>query len=90
MARRREYSHQESLHSMLLDCIAAGAYYWFRAEGWDENTVSAFNRMKYREIVGRFQALSLPLPTSEQMYAYAAEKWPAHKLHPAPKSEPRE
>lgn len=84
MAKRTEKS-QENVATMLLECIAAGAYSWFRAEGPDENMVSAMNRMRYRQMVQRFETLNIPLPTAEEMYAYAADKWPKHKLHAAPK-----
>lgn len=85
MAKRTEKS-KESVAQLLLECIAAGAYYWLRAEGPDENMVSALNRMKYRDVIQRFQTLNIPQPTPEEMYAYAADKWPAHKLHSAPKA----
>jgi hypothetical protein len=85
MAKTKAHN-KENIHVMLSDCIAAGAWYWFRAEGQDENLVSALNRMKYREMVNRFQSLNIPLPTPEEMYAHAVEKWPAHKLHPAPQA----
>lgn len=77
---------QESITSLLLECIAAGAWYWFRAEGQDENLVSTLNRLKYRELAQRFDALNIPRPTAGEMYAYAVDKWPKHKLHPAPKA----
>lgn len=82
----RKEQGKESLQVMLLDCIAAGSWYWFRAEGDDENMVSALNRMKYRGMVERFRTLNIPLPTPEEIYAYAADKWPKHKLHAAPKA----
>lgn len=85
MAKRKDQS-KESAETLRLECLAAGAWYWFRAEGQDENMVSALNRMKYRNLVERFRTLNIPLPTPEDMYAYAAEKWPKHKLHPAPKA----
>lgn len=72
---------QENVATLLWECIAAGAYYWYRAETPDENMVSSLNRMKYREMSQRFKMLNIPLPTPEEMYGYAADKWPAHKLH---------
>ena len=83
---QRVLTSQESAAMMRLEMIAAGAYYWLRAEGQDENMVSALNRMKYRQMVERFDALNIPKPTPEEMYACAAEKWPSHKLHAAPKA----
>lgn len=83
---KRTVEVKETVETLLLDCIAAGAYYWFRAEGPYENMVSALNRMKYRELAQRFETLNLPLPTPEEMYAYASDKWPKHKLHAAPKA----
>jgi len=75
---------EENVATMLLESIAAGAYYWLRAEGPDENMVSALNRMRYRQMVERLKSLDIPLPTAEEMYAYAADRWPKHKLHAAP------
>ena len=80
---------QENVATMLLECIAAGAYYWFRAEGPDENIVNAMNRMRYRQMVERFEAMNILRPTAEEMYAYAADKWPKHKLHPMILVRPR-
>ena len=71
----------ESVHTMRLDAIAAGAYYWFRAEGPDEELVSTLNRMRYRNLIHRFEVLNIPQPTSADILAYAKDKWPAHKLH---------
>jgi len=81
---RRTKESKESLQCLLLDCIEAGAWYWFRAEGIDENLTSALNRMKYRKITDRLKSLNIPLPTPEEMYVYATDKWPTHKLHPGP------
>lgn len=85
MRRRRTETRQETMTQMFADYIAAGAWNWLRAEGDDENLVSALNRMRYRTIVQRFESLNIQPPTPADLYAAAAEKWPAHKLHPAPK-----
>jgi hypothetical protein len=84
--KRTKTTNKESLQVILMDCIAAGVWYWFRAEGDDENMASALNRMKYRGMIQRLEALNIPCPTPDEIYAYAAEKWPMHKLHPAPKA----
>ena len=72
---------EESVAIMRLEMVEAGAYFWLRAEDGDENLVSALNRLKYGRIAARFDALNIPKPLPEEMYAYAREKWPAHKLH---------
>lgn len=77
---------KETLSSLLQDCIRTGAYYWFRAEGPDENLQSALNRMQYRQMVERLNSLGIPRPTPDEIYAHAHDKWPEHKLHPAPKA----
>lgn len=74
----------ESSTEMHSACVTAGSYYWYRAEGPHENMISALNRAKYRQMVERFDAMGIPRPSAEEMYAAAASKWPKHKLHTAP------
>ena len=81
---QKSSKHEESVAVMRLEMIEAGAYFWLRAEDADENLVSALNRHKYSRIAARFDALNIPKPSAQEMYEYAEQKWPAHKLHPAP------
>ncbi len=60
---------KESAVDLIQQCASAGADYWLRAEGQDENLVSALNRAKYRQLKERLEILNVPRPTPEEMYA---------------------
>ena len=75
---------KEPAESLRMDYIMSAAFYWLRAEGPDENMVSALNRMKARGTKERLEMLNIALPTAKEIYSYAAERWPKHKLHSAP------
>ena len=71
----------ETVASLRLEYIQAAAWYWFRAEDREETMESMLNRMKAQNLHQRFANLNIPLPSPDEIYAYAADKWPAHKLH---------
>jgi hypothetical protein len=73
---------RESAAALRMDYLMAASWYWLRAEGPDENLVSSLNRMKAQDLAQRFAGLSLALPTPEETYSYAQERWPQYKLHP--------
>lgn len=72
---------KESAAGMRLDYMMAAAWYYYRAEGADEQLASALNRMQAQKLHQRFLGLGMELPTPEEIQGYAQSKWPAHKLH---------
>jgi len=78
---KRTTQHTETEAGLRLEYIMAAAWYYLKAEGRDENQASVLNRMHAQNLYQRFRALRLDVPQPAEIYAYAAEKWPAHKLH---------
>ena len=72
----------ETEAGLRLDYIMAAAWFWFRAEDAEENLVSYLNRSRARNLAQRFEVLRLTLPTPQEVYSYAQERWPEYKLHP--------
>ena len=75
MAKRIDGENTEALR---LEYLMAASYFWFRAEGNDEQLVSALYRSKAAKLK---LALNNYCPTDEQVRAYAVDRFPAHKLH---------
>lgn len=78
---KRTTTNTETRESLRLEYIMAAAWYYLRAEGPEENLTSVLCRMQAQNLHQRFQALRLELPTPAEIHAYAADRWPAHKLH---------
>jgi predicted class III extradiol MEMO1 family dioxygenase len=66
--------------------VAAGAWYWFKAETAEENLNSALMRMAYQSAVDVLKAEGVVAPAAAELYVAAASKWPVARLHPAPKA----
>jgi hypothetical protein len=79
--KRQTTKSTESAASIRSDYIQGAKYYYLRAEGWDENLVSALNRMNAEKLRQRMKTLNIAVPTAEELHAAAAESWPEHKLH---------
>lgn len=79
---KQQPTNTENEASLRLEYMIAAAWFWVRAEERDETLVSALNRTKARNLQRRFEVLHMTLPTPEEVYEYAQDRWPAHKLHP--------
>ncbi len=68
----------ETTAALRLEYLISASYYFFKAEGDDEQLHSALNRMKAQKL-----ALSLGshVPKFEEVRAFAVERFPAHKRH---------
>lgn len=81
MRPRKDTDKNETPAALRLKCALDGAWFWFRAEGQDEDLLSATHRLRYHTIKARLDMLGIEPPTAKEMYAIAADKWPAHKLY---------
>ena len=70
-----------------LEYVMTAAWYWFRAVEPGEHMTSAISRLRADQLRMKLLAYGIPEPSAEEIYRYAAEKWPAHQLHPAPAAE---
>jgi hypothetical protein len=71
----------QTIHGLRLDYFMAASYYWFRAEGDNENLVSALNRQLAEKLKPRFSGKDLP--TEQEVRQFALNRWPSHKIHGA-------
>lgn len=68
----------ESTEGLRLEYLMAAAYYWYKAEGNDEQLVCALQRVRAQNLSRKLQN---HLPTPEEVRAYAVGRFPAHRLH---------
>lgn len=78
---KRQKTVTETAASIRQDYLMAARYYYFRAEGINEDLTSVFSRINADKLLKRMQTLNIAVPTAEEIRAYAAESWPEHKLH---------
>ena len=84
MRRRAELENPAG--DMRLQYIMAAAWFYLKASSADENLVSALNRTQASQLLTDLMRHGLPIPTAQDIYAYAAERWPSFRLHPAPEA----
>jgi hypothetical protein len=78
---RRQHGATETRASLRFDYLQEAQWYFLRAEGNDENLVSVMHRIRASNLQERMDMLGVPVPTPEETYAAALEKWPEHRLH---------
>ena len=70
--------------NLRLQAVETGSYYFYKAEGNDDQLNSAMKRVAYGIVVGQMKARKLEPPTRLELWAKAQATFPGHKLHPAP------
>ena len=73
--------------NLRLQAVETGSYYYYKADGADDQLNSATKRVSYGIIVDLMKKRKLEPPTPAELYIKARATFPGHKLHPAPVEE---